>query len=544
MVWVLPTPGAYPRKSLNLPVFFVGEHSSSHCSGVLGIAIIVVETSDFVDVSNDVSYNRLVNAAARSGSGYLIAALSVAGITLVGHRWLHLNPTTIALAFLLGVLGISASWGLRQAVFMSVIATLAFNYFFLPPIGTFNISDPQNWIALFAFLVTAVTASELSERARRGTRSAIERRQELERLYAFSQLLLSSDNPAELLNLIPRYIVESFGIRSAALSLSSRSDVYRSGPNIDGLESRDLQLIGLRGEPRIDAVHQLAFMPLRMGMRVVGCMGVAGSALSRQTLEAIGSLVAIAIERAGAVEKLSRAEAARESEQLRSVLLDSVTHEFRTPLTAIKASVTSLLGNSSHLQEGHSPEETHELLTIINEESDRLNRLIGEAAEMAQLDANKVEFRFESAPIGNVVDEAIDELKQLLVQHPMEVRIPAGLPNARMDSAHIKEVLVHLLENAAKYSPAGAPIRITAEAKDNDQALTISIADRGPGIDDFEQSLVFEKFYRGRNQRVQVHGTGMGLAICKAIVEAHGGRLGVTSQLGHGSVFYFSLPLG
>jgi two-component system sensor histidine kinase KdpD len=483
------------------------------------------------------SYNRLVKAAARSGSGYIIAALCVGGITFVGARWLHLNPTSIALTFLLGVLGISASWGLRQAVFMSVIATLAFNYFFLPPIGTFTIADPQNWIALFAFLATAVTASELSERARRGARIAIERRQELERLYAFSQLLLSSDSPAELLNLIPRYIVESFGIRSAAISLSSRNDVYRSGPNIDGLEARDLQLVGLRGEPRIDVGQQLAFMPLRMGIRVVGCLGVAGSVLSRQTLEAIGSLVAIAIERAGAVEKLSRAEAARESEQLRSVLLDSVTHEFRTPLTAIKASVTSLLGSPNH-----STEERQELLTVINEESDRLNRLIGEAAEMAQLDANKVEFRFESAPIGKVIQEALDGLKQLLTQHPVEIRIPAELPNVRMDTAHIKEVLVHLIENAAKYSPPGAPVRITAEEKD--QTLTINIADRGPGIDDFEQSLVFEKFYRGRNQRVQVHGTGMGLAICKAIVEAHGGRLGLTSQLGHGSVFYFSLPVG
>src|SRR5271169_2822099 len=329
------------------------------------------------------SYNRLVKAVARSGTGYLISVLPVVGITLVG-RWLHLNPTTITLVFLLGVLGISGTWGLRQAAFMSVIATLALNYYFLPPIGTFTIADPQNWIALFAFLVTALAVSQLSERARRGARSAIERRQELERLYAFSQLLLSSDNPAELLNLIPRYIVESFSIRSAAVLLSSRSDVYRSGPNIDGLESRDLQLIALRGEPRIDAAHQLAFMPLRMGMRVVGCMGVSGSTLSRQTLEAIGSLVAIAVERAGAVEKLSRAEAARESEQLRSVLLDSVTHEFRSPLTAIKASVTSLLGSSNHSPESHSPEERQELLTIINEESDRLNRLIGEAAEMAQ----------------------------------------------------------------------------------------------------------------------------------------------------------------
>ena len=481
--------------------------------------------------------------AARTVIGYLIAALTVAGITVVGYRWLHLNATTVALAFLLAVLGISAFYGIREAVFTSVIATLAFNYFFLPPIGTLTIADPQNWVALFAFLITAVSASELSARAKRGERTAVDRRQELERLYAFSQLLLSSDNAAELLNTIPRYIVESFGVRSAALSLSSRTDVYRSGPSIDGLESQDLQLVTLRGEPRFDAAGQLAFMPLRIGMRVVGSMGVSGSRLSRQTLEAIGSLVAIAIERASAFDKLSRAEAARESEQLRSVLLDSVTHEFRSPLTSIKASVTSLLGSGTH-----SPEEQLELLTIINEESDRLNRLIGEAAEMAQLDANKVEFHFETASVRAPVDEALDELKQLLAQHPVDVRIPPDLPPARVDSAHIKEVLVHLLENAAKYSPPGAPIRITAEARDaitnKDRMLTVSIADRGPGIDDFEQSLVFEKFYRGRNQRVQVHGTGMGLAICKAIVEAHGGRLGLTSQLGHGSVFYFSLPMG
>jgi two-component system, OmpR family, sensor histidine kinase KdpD len=476
-----------------------------------------------------------VKLATRSVLGFLVAALSVAVITFVGFRLLHFNATTVALAFLLGVLAISAFYGLQQAIFMSLLATLAFNYYFLPPIQTLTIADPQNWIALFAFVVTAVTASELSARARRGERTAVERRIELERLYAFSQLLLSSDNAAELLNAIPRYIVESFGVRSAAIAPSSRADVYRSGPLIDGLEAHALQLVTLRGEPRFDSSSQLAFMPLRVGVRVVGSMGVSGSRLSRQTLEAIGSLVAIAFERASAFEKLSRAEAARESEQLRSILLDSVTHEFRTPLTAIKASVTSLLGSGEH-----SPEETHELLTVINEEGDRLNRLIGEAAEMAQLDANKVEFHFGSASVRPVVEEALGELKQILASHPVEVRIPDDLPPARMDSARIKEVLVHLIENAAKYSAPGAPVRITAEAKD--RMVTLSIADRGPGIDDFEQSLVFEKFYRGRNQRVQVHGTGMGLAICKAIVEAHGGRLGLTSQLGHGSVFYFSLP--
>jgi two-component system, OmpR family, sensor histidine kinase KdpD len=495
-----------------------------------------LRASAFVDLDHSVSYNRHVKLGRRFATGFVVATLVVAVITFVGFRWLHFNATAMALVFLLGVLAISAFYGLRQAIYMSLLSTLAFNFYFLPPIGTLTIADPQNWIALFAFVATAVAASEMSSRAQRGERVANDRRREVERLYSFSQLLLSSDNAAELLNMIPRYIVESFGVRSAAVALTSRTDVYRSGPEIDGLDSHDLQLVALRGEPRFEPVGHVAFMPLRVGMRVVGSMGVSGSSLSRQSLEAIGSQVAIAIERAASFDKLSRAEAARESEQLRSVLLDSVTHEFRTPLTAIKASATSLLGNSNH-----TAEEEHELLSVINEESDRLNRLIGEAAEMAQLDANKVEFRFEPAPVRPVVDEALDELKQLLAQHPVEVRIPGDLPLARMDPPHIKEVLVHLLENAAKYSPAGAPIRVTAEAKE--RLITISIADRGPGIDDFEQSLVFEKFYRGRNQRVQVHGTGMGLAICKAIVEAHGGKLGLTSQLGHGSVFYFSLPV-
>jgi len=483
----------------------------------------------------DVGYNRHVKPVVRSALGYPLVVLIAAGITLFGRVLVHVNPTTIALAFLLAVLGISTVWGLRHAVVMAVIATLAFNFFFLPPLGTFTIADPQNWVALLAFLITAVTASELSERARREALNANERRHDLERLYAFSQLLLSSDNPAELLNAIPRYIVESFGVRSAAISLPNRPDIYRSGPTIDGLEAHDLQLCCLRGEPKIDKTNHLAFLPLTIGMRAVGSMGVSGSSLSRQTLEAISGLIAISIERAGAVEKLSRAEAARENEQLRSLLLDSVTHEFRTPLTAIKASVTSLLGSQSL-----SPPEKEELLTIINEESDRLNRLVGEAAEVAQLDAGKVELHREPSRMGDLVNEAVESLKQALASHPVEVKVPADLPAVRMDGARIKEVLVHLLENAAKYSPAGTPIRVTAEAKGG--TLTTSIADRGPGIDDFEQGLVFEKFYRGRNQRVQVHGTGMGLAICKAIVEAHGGKIGVTSQLGHGSVFYFSLP--
>ena len=484
---------------------------------------------------SNVVYNQLVKSAGKSTAGYVAAVMVAAGITATYHLWLHVNPTTVALTFLLGVLAISALWGLRHAVLMAVIAALAFNYYFLPPVGTFTIADPQNWVALFAFLVTAVIASQLSERARREACNANERRREVERLYAFSQQLLTSENVAEILNRIPRYVVESFDVKSAAVFLSNRPDVYRSAAASDGLELQDLQMTLMRGEPKVNVAAGLAFIPLRMGVRTIGSLGVSGKIPSRQTLDALGSLIAIAVERVGTTEKLARAEVTRESEQLRSALLDSLTHEFRTPLTSIKASVTSLLGEPNI-----ESAQREELLTVIDEESDRLNRLIGEAAEMAQLDVHSVRLDLEPRALRDAVEEALDQLKQVLRNHPVEVDLPDDLPLVRMDIARIKEVLMHLLENAAKYSADGAPIHITAEAKH--EFLTTSIADRGPGIDDFEQALVFEKFYRGHDQRVQVQGTGMGLAIVKAIVEAHGGAVGVTSQVGHGSVFYFRLP--
>jgi len=254
-------------------------------------------------------------------------------------------------------------------------------------------------------------------------------------------------------------------------------------------------------------------------------------------LEAVGSLVAISIERAGAIETLTRTEAARESEKLRSALLDSVTHEFRTPLTAIKLSVTSLLS-----PDPMGADAKQDLLTVINEETDRLNRLIGEAAEMAQLDAQQFELRRESHRVQEVIQAATQRSTKTLANREIRVQVQESLPLIHVDLERIADVLVQLLENAAKYSPSDTPITITAESKGKE--VTISVGDQGPGIDDLEQSLIFEKFYRGRDQRYRVQGTGMGLAIAKAIVEAHGGTIGVTSQLGSGSVFYFSVPVG
>ena len=482
-----------------------------------------------------IGYNQRVKPFQPATLRGLACSALVALIVLVYVKWLHVNPTTVALTFLLAILSVAAAWGPRYAIPMSVVAALCFNFFFLPPVGTLTIADTQNWMALLAFFVTSIVTSNLSERARRQTIEAKQRRQDIERLYSFSQQLLVAENVLELLKKIPHFVTGTFGAREAAVYVSTKDHIYRSNPDRHDISTDQLR-DAARGEFFADAARGLALFPLRMGPTPVGSFGIAGELPSRQTMEAMGSLIATAIERANAVERLTRTEASRESERLRSALLDSVTHEFRTPLTSIKASVTTLLSEAK-LDE----EQQRDLLSVINEESDRLNRVIGEAVEMAQLDAKEVRLELQPHQIREAIDAALAESRHALAGHPVEVRLPDTLPPAIMDAGRIKKVLQHLLENAAKYSPAGSPIFIGAEVKNG--SLITSVADHGTGIDDLERSMIFDKFYRGQSQRYRVQGTGMGLAIVKAIVEAHKGRIEVTSQPGHGSVFSFGLPL-
>ncbi len=470
--------------------------------------------------------------AGASPGRYVVVVAAVAAITAIDFR-LHVNHTTVALMFLVMVLLTSAYWGLRYAVVMALIATAAFNFFFLPPIGTFTIADPQNWVALIAFLVTALVASNLSERARREAEQSRHRRREVERLYNLSQRLLMSESVVELLNAMPSYVQESFSLSGVAVLAADQAAIHLSAPDAK-FEESVLRSTLLRGEPITQG--GISYVPLRLGMRTVGALAISGDELSRGTLDAIGSLAGLAVERARALEALSKNRAEQEHERLRSALLDSVTHEFRTPLTSIKASVTTLLSNAALPDQGR-----RELLTVIDEETDRLNRLVGEASEMAQLDAGMFKLDLQPHSIEEPIQQAIQDAKTAIDGHPLEVMAPPELPRVLMDASRIREVLMHLFENAGKYSDRGSPIRVTSELRGN--YLVTSVADHGPGIDSFEQSLIFEKFYRGRHQRYTAPGTGMGLAIAKVIVEAHGGTIGVVSQLGHGSVFSFTLPV-
>ena len=412
---------------------------------------------------------------------YAACVVAAELVAQVYRRVVHVNPTTVALTFLLMVLWVAAYWGFRFSVFLAMLATLAFNYYFLPPVGTFTVADPQNWVALFAFLVTAGIASQLADRARRQTADANQRRRDVERLYAFSQRLLATDNVAELLNAIPAYVCDGFGAKAAAIYLLSSRQVYRTDPKATWLALQDLQMVSSRGEPVIDSQRGISLTPLHLGTRTTGAVGIAGPALSRATLEALGSMIGIAIERAGAMEKLSQTEAAHQSENLRAVLLDSVTHELRTPLTGIKAAVTEpALG----LQPRRSPAEG---IADSNQRRNRSPRPPG----WRSYGNGPTRCPQGRTAHGSGGYRHCDRVRRGRVKNssrPASARNSRGphrCPKCDVDSDRIAEVLKQLLENAAKYSPPTSPITITAERK-GDRIVT-SVTDHGHGIDDFEQ---------------------------------------------------------
>lgn len=468
--------------------------------------------------------------------GVAVSLVVVAGIILLYRQVLHVNQTTAALTFLLAILAVSAVWGMAVSVLMSVVATVAFNFYFLPPVGTFTIADPQNWVALFAFLVTSITGSQLSSRIRKEADEAHQRRREVERLYRFSRQLLGEGNVIQLMNAIPDYIVESFEIGAAELFLPQKDKFYRSGFGVAHLNEEKMKAAFLHDEVTLDTEHSEYFLPVRLGVRPIASLGISGARLSRQTVEAVGTLVAIAIERARAVEQLGQTEAERQGERLKSALLDSITHDFRTPLTSMKAAVSSLLTSSNS-----DSAQSRELLTIIDEECDRLNHLVEEAGEMAKIEAGELTLDLAPIPIDEIIQAALAHCRNALAGRRVDVRVTPGLPPIRADRERAKEALAQLIDNANLYSPKEEPITITAELTGD--TVTTSVADRGPGIDDFEQTMIFDKFYRGKDQRYLVRGTGMGLPIAKAIIAAQQGNISVTSQLGHGSVFSFALPV-
>jgi two-component system, OmpR family, sensor histidine kinase KdpD len=464
---------------------------------------------------------------------WTLAFSGLAGIVLVYKRWLHVNTTTVALTLLLLVLLLATEWGLRYAVVVSVAAAACYNFFFLPPFNTFTIGDTENWLALFAFLATSIIASRLAQAARDEADEASTRQHELEILFQLSRDLLQTESAAGLLRSLPSAVVDVTAARYGMLYLLDGDRAYQAGNDaVSEVEFPHFrQLATSLSGAAIDAEE--VQIPIRSGVRPKGLFLLRGVELSVETANAIGGLISIAIDRAQALENVARGEAAKESERLRTLMIDSITHELRTPLTSIKGAATTLLTGEL------TTEDRDELLSIIDEESDRLNRLVSEAVEMAQLDAQQVQMHFSFVNVRELIEEARTTCAWVEEKHTLHVEVAQDV-KLRADPTLLEKVIINLLENAAKYSKEGTPITIMVAHVD--ESIEISVADRGIGIDPSEQTLIFERFYRARAQASGTSGTGMGLAISRAIVEAHGGRITVTSQPGQGSVFTVILP--
>jgi two-component system, OmpR family, sensor histidine kinase KdpD len=391
----------------------------------------------------------------------------------------HVNATTVALSMLLLVLGVATRWGLREGVVTSIVCMFAFNFFFLPPVTTLTIADPQNWVALTAFLVSAVTGSQLSARAKSRAEEALARRAEMERLYQLSRVMLM-DEETDLNRSTLAPIRDIFGLKQVAFFDSADCQTHPADPS--PLIRDKLEHTAQVNEGADD--EEAVYIPVRLGTRVVGSLGLAGARLTPPEQDSIANLVAIGYERIRALRRAAEAEAeaARQGERLKTFVLDGIAHDLKTPLTAIRTCVTTLITIPPQ-----SEEKRAELLSIIDEESERLHKTITEAIRLARIESAKVTLQRSTFLLRELAQHSLGD-SDLLPR--LEVHIPPSIA-VTADPALLQQALRQLIENAAKYSQPMTPIEL--EAEQSNQTTTIRVSDRGAGIAPREIERIFEK---------------------------------------------------
>jgi two-component system sensor histidine kinase KdpD len=441
----------------------------------------------------------------------VLAAVVVVGLTTLAVYPLKSVAADISLSvvYLLAVLFIASFWGMWLGIATAVASALAFNFFHIPPTGRFTISDGENWVALAVFLVAAVVASALADRARREALEADQRRREADLAAELSRTLLRAED-------LGRALPEAGQRLAAALELPSASLVLKP---VDGDERR------------------LAF-PLRDGPQQLGTLLLPSDAseatlrrVQERIVPALEALLAAALERDALLSDVVETRALRRSDVLKTALLRAVSHDLRTPLTAILAAAEPLA--SAQLDDA----ERRELAEAIGDEARRLSRLIDDLLDLSRLEAQAAEPRPEWCSVDEVLRAAADD-----VSSPAEFRfsIGADLPLVRADAAQIERAFANLLENAARHAD-GHPVSVRARQV-RDRVL-VRIVDRGPGIPPSQLERVFEPFYRSGNERSGHRGSGLGLAIARGFLEVNGARVWAESLPGQGTSFVAELPL-
>ena len=466
---------------------------------------------------------------------WVAATLGVTAITFL--LWLvRVNETAAGLVFLTMVVWFATRAGIRLALYAALLCAFCFDFFFLPPLHTFRLAGPQEWIELLSFAVSCVIVGRLAEKTRSQTHKAEQRREDVERLYTLSQEMMLQEDAARLIRDMPHLIERAFALETVILYVRDQDQFYASISEIPGGVQEGLRALTRGESPALASTEGFASLGLMLGLNPIGALAWRPDRLSREAATAVSAQVAIALTRSLAIETYTRMEAAREGERLRTALIDSLTHELRTPLTSIRAAASTLVQ-----AEGLDEAGRRDLASLVDEESARLDKLIGEAVEMAEIDANVVQVRPTPQHTRMLLDHVLEESHAILAGHRVAVTVEPPDGPAWFDPALLGRVFRHLLENSARYAPAGSLISIRSRRQDG--RLEFTVEDNGPGIDSADLPLIFQKFYRGKKGSALGKGTGMGLPIVRAILAAHGGQIEVSSQLGKGATFRFWIPL-
>lgn len=475
--------------------------------------------------------------------------VALAGTTAALREFPSISPTTVSLVLLLIVLAVATISRLRIAIVVSVTAMLVLNFFFLPPVGTFTIADPENWVALFVFLAVSVIASNLSASAQERALEAIDRRNEVTRLFDLTRDVLLTTDTATAIDALARHVARRFELPMVAICLPGDTGwrIVQGGEEPIAIETAvlDAVLAKARGTLEFDArrrayggharagTHQeVSIVPLRHGVKAVGLLAAPADAIDVGALDALAGVVAIAIERAEFLGERDAAVRVRQKAELASTLLASLSHDLRTPLTAIRVAVENL---SSDLP----AEDRRSQAGAAVAELERLTHLVQDILDMARIDAGAITVDRQWVTAADVVDAALAHVRHAVAGRT--VRIDAdGDTEIQIDPRLVSAALAHVIENAAEYSPPNTAIEVSAHV--NGDGLRVSVTDHGPGLDPGELEHLFERFYRGRVARDTRFGTGMGLSISRGLLAATGGRVWAENIPGAGARFSISVP--
>ena len=463
------------------------------------------------------------------------ATLASVAITLVLDAF-GAGSTTAGLIFLVIVVWTATRVGIRISLYVAILCAILFEYYFLPPYRDLRIVTSAEWVAVISFVVTSIVAGRVAEHARKQAEHAEQRRAEIDRLYALSREMMQREDAATLTRDLPELVERILGLERVILYMRDQEKYHAAADGIPDELAATLRQQS-RAEVPISVTNDgFEAHALMVGSRSVGALAWRPTTLSRELATALCAQVAIALTRAMAIEANARLEASRQSERLRAALIDSLTHELRTPLTSIRAAATTLMEPT-----GLDDAMRLDLAAIVDEEASRLDHLIGEAVEMAEIDSKVLKLNEQPHHPHSLLRNVVDQSRSALAKHIVEID-PAEADEPALFDAHLLgRVLRHLLENAARYTPAGS--KIVLSSRYTPDRLEFCVSDNGLGIEPNDLPFIFEKFHRGRKAAKFGKGSGMGLAIARALLRAHGGAIEAASTPGEGARFRFWIPL-